>query len=260
MRRLNLFVKGNVDLRDSLLVSSVGGKLQWNGINEIVRQAFPGHLVRVRHETCTRSDALTATDGTIPEGLTDRALALGPYPLESQFGRKVFETASDVVVFSLQPDVFNNLWRHRHDGYLFYPHGWPDWPAGERQWLRECFEDVGYLDAGTSMKHLGRICQEIRASSDAHILIYNVPAAIPGEQVHCYSGLGEILSTRIRRFNLALIELAQELGISVVDVDALVSCAGADRVRVGPVHLTGEGQRLVAQEVVRILQDLGCFD
>jgi hypothetical protein len=260
MRRLNLFAKGNVDVRDSLLYSSVGGRLQWNGLNEIVRQAFPGHLIRVRHETWTRSDALTLTDGTIPAALRQKALPLDPYSLESQFSRKVFESASDVVVLSLQPDVFTPLVRHREDAFLFYPYAWEAWPVADQQWLGERFEGTGHLDVDASMGHIARICQEVRASVGAHILIYNVSAVVPGEQIHCYHGMGETLSTRIRRFNLGLVELAEQLDISVVDVDALVACAGATRVRIGPVHLTGEGYRLVAQEVTRILQDLGCFD
>jgi hypothetical protein len=260
MRRLNLFLKGNVDLRDTLLFSCLGGKLQWNGLNEVLRQDFPGHLVRIRHETWTRSDALTASDGTIPGGLGARSLPLHAYPLESQFSRKVFEIPSDVVVLSVQPDIFNNLLRHRRDGYPFYAPGVSQWTESDQRWLRGNFEDIGHLDVGTSMKNLARICQEARDSAGARVLVYTVPAAVPGIQIHHYHGLGETLPARIRRFNLALVDLAQELDISVVDVDALVACAGAERVQFGPVHFTAEGCRLVAQEVARILKDLGCFD
>jgi hypothetical protein len=260
VQRLNIFAKGNVDLRDSLLYASVDGKIEWNGINELVRQDFPRHVVRVRHETWTRSDALAATAGAIPEELRQKNLPLGAYPLESQFSRKVFEAPSDVVALSIQTDVFTVLVRHRRDGYLFYPFGWESWPDAERRWLRDSFENVGFLEVAASMEHLSRICQEIRARSDARILIYNLSAAVPGDAVHCYQGLGEVLSARIRRFNLALVELSERLGISVVDVDTVVARAGAERVKIGLLHLTPEGNALVAREVTRILQDLGCFD
>jgi hypothetical protein len=69
----------------------------------------------------------------------------------------------------------------------------------------------------------------------------------------------DALSTRIRRLNLGLIELSQDTGISVIDVDSVVARAGADHVKLDAVHLTAEGCRLVAEEVVRVLDDLGCF-
>lgn len=260
MRRLNLFVKGNVDLRDALLHSRVGGVVQWNGINEIVRQHFPGTVVRIRHETWTRSDALLASDGTVPPELQRRPLALGPYPVASQFSRKIFTTPGEVVVLSIQPDVMNNLYRHRREGYHLCPYGWENWTPEDRQWLRDNFENLGFLDVSASLAQLTRICQEIRSRLQSQILVCNLSAVVPGDQVHCHEGLDEILSTRIRRFNLALVELSQRLGVSVVDVDALVARAGADRLKIDPIHLTAEGYRLVALEVTRILQDLGCFD
>jgi hypothetical protein len=45
-----------------------------------------------------------------------------------------------------------------------------------------------------------------------------------------------------------------------VDVDRIVACAGADRLKVDLLHLTAEGWRLVAEEVARILDERGCFD
>ena len=61
----------------------------------------------------------------------------------------------------------------------------------------------------------------------------------------------------MRRFNLGLAELSQQTGISVIDVDRIVARAGADRLKLDTVHLTAEGCRLVAEEVVRVLDDLG---
>ena len=80
-----------------------------------------------------------------------------------------------------------------------------------------------------------------------------------GEWIHCYQGLGETVSTRIQRFNLTLTELWRDIGISVVDVDAVLARAGADQLKYDVLHLTAEGCRLVAQEVVRILEDVGCL-
>ncbi len=64
-RIVRIFAKGNVDVRDSLLWSKVGGVLQWNGINEVLRARHPHAIARVRHETCTRLD-LIPLPGEIP--------------------------------------------------------------------------------------------------------------------------------------------------------------------------------------------------
>jgi lysophospholipase L1-like esterase len=107
------------------------------------------------------------------------------------------------------------------------------------------------------MRNLRAIIGRIRQSSEAPILVYNVSSIVPGETVHCLQGLGEIYSTRCRRFNLGLAELSEETGISVVDVDSIVARAGADKLKIDAMHLTADGYRLVAEEVVRIFIDLG---
>jgi hypothetical protein len=233
--------------------------VQWNGINEIVRQRHPEQVVQVRHETWTRSDALLAATGVVPAELQENAPPLAPYSAESQFSRRVFTTASDVVVLSLQPDIITPLVQHRSDDYLLYPYDWNSWPAEMQQWLVARFRDIGHLDVASSVRNLTQLCTEIQGSTGAHVLIYNVSATVPGDLVHCHQGFEDVLATRIRRFNLGLIELSQQLGVSIVDVDALLAGAGAARLKIGPFHLTAEGCRLVAQEVVRILEDLGCF-
>jgi hypothetical protein len=256
---LTIFAKGNADLRDSLHSLRIGGKILWNGINEIVRARFPGTVVRFRHEMFLRSDALLAADGTIPAALTARALDLAPYTAEVQFSRALFESDADVVVLSLQADLTGSLLRHRRDGYLFFPANPQTWSAADRDWLRDEFTFSEPLDVETSMRNLAAVVARVRQRSDAPILVYNVSSVVPGEKVRCYQGLDEPLSTRIRRFNLGLIELSRDIGISIIDVDAIVARAGADRAKLATVHLTAEGCRLVAEEVVCVLDELGCF-
>jgi hypothetical protein len=257
--RLTIFAKGNVDVRDSLHSLRTGGRVLWNGINDIVRARFPAMVVRLRHETWTRSDALLKSDGTVPAEVSARELPLAPYPAAAQFSHALFETDADVVVLSLQPDVTTSLVRHRRDGYFFHPTNSESWTPADRDWLREQFIFSDALDVETSMSHLAAIFARIRRRSDAPILVYNLSSVIPGDWVHCHEGLGDIFSTRIRRFNLGLIELSKRAGISIIDVDGVVARAGADRAKLDAVHLTAEGCRLVAEEVVRVLEDLGCL-
>ena len=260
MKRVTLFAKGNVDIHDSLHSCHVGGKLLWNGLNEVLRTAHPHVSARLRHETLTRSDALLAARGVIPEVIAARDLALGSYPAASQFSDKLFTLPVDAVILSIQADITDRLVRHKADGFLFYPSEASGWSEDNRQWLRLDFTATPLLTVEESMANLAEMVDRIRQIRDIPVLIYNLSPVIPGDFVHCYMGLDETYATRIRRFNLALIELSQNIGISIVDVDALMARYGADRLKLDTVHLTPEGYQRVAEEVVRILDDLGIFD
>ncbi|WP_156680298.1 SGNH/GDSL hydrolase family protein [Sphingomonas profundi] len=257
MRRLRLFAKGNLDLRDTLVACREDGVLRWNGINQLLRPR--GISAHVRHETATRSDALRAADGAVPAALAAVDLPPSAYPLSSQFSAALFDAAHDAVILSLQPDLMTVLARHRADGYLFYPDGYERWPAERRRWLAEHFIAEDPLSAEQAMWHLAAVVARLRRMSAAPILVYTVPAAVAGEWIHDHSGLAETLATRIRRFNLGLIDLSRDTGLSIVDVDAIVAREGAGRMTLDPLHLTAEGCRLVAEEVVRVLDDLGCL-
>jgi lysophospholipase L1-like esterase len=110
------------------------------------------------------------------------------------------------------------------------------------------------------MNNLAAIVAKIRERSEVPILIYNLSPIIPGDQIHCYAGLGETFATRIRKFNLALEELSENSGISIIDVDTIVARHGADALKLDAVHLKPQGYSLVAKEVVRVLDDLGVLD
>jgi hypothetical protein len=257
MPRVVIFAKGNLDVRDSLHSLTLAGQLLWNGLNEIVRTRFPGTTIRVRHETWTRSDALLAATGDVPAELADKNLPLAAYPLRSQFSRALFETEADAFVLSLQPDVTTLLFQHRLGHHLFYANNLESWSTEDRSWFEQNYICTPALDVERSMFNFARIIERIRERSQAPILIYNLSAVIPGEWVHSYEGLGETYSNRIRRFNLALTKLSQQTGVSIVDVDRVVARVGADQVKIDAVHLNEQGCRLVAEEVVRILADVG---
>jgi len=260
LKRLTLFAKGNLDLRDTLHALRIGREVVWNGIGEVVRARRPGWSVRVRHETLTRPDALLAATGVVPPELAERNLDLGAYPAESQFSTAFFEADCDAVVLSIQPSVKMSLWRRRGAGWLFMPESWSLWSKTDQTWLRENFDDLGPAGVEQAMRDLAEVVARRRETSAAPILIYNLCAAMPGEHLHVHAGMEDILSTRVRRFNLGLVELSQATGISVIDVDAVLSRAGADRLRYDPMHLNTEGCRLMTEEVADVLEDLGLFE
>jgi lysophospholipase L1-like esterase len=130
----------------------------------------------------------------------------------------------------------------------------------DRRWLKTDFESLPLMDLAESFANLERIVTRIRARTDAPILIYNLSPIVPGQIVHCLQGLGETFATRIRRFNLALADLSEREGISIIDVDEILARAGADRLKVDAMHLKPEAYRLIAEEVVRVLEDVGVLE
>jgi hypothetical protein len=203
---------------------------------------------------------MRSATGEIPEALSDRTLPLGAYPLKAQFGQAIFETETDAFVLSIQPDLQITMARHRQDRFVFHPNNFDQWPEADREWLRREFEPgADPPDVHASMANLEAVVERLRAGSSAPILVYNVSSVVPGETVHCHAGMADILSTRIKRFNLALVELSQRTGISIVDVDRIVARHGADAMKLDTTHLTEKGCRAVAEEVLRILEDFGCL-
>jgi hypothetical protein len=258
VQRLTIFAKGNADVRDSLHVLAEDGAVRWNGINAVLAERHPDWRARVIHETMSRSDALLGADGAVPPMLAARDLPMGAFAPARQFATRLFDASPDIVVLSIQADVMNRLLRHRGDGYFLYPHDMDVWPEQDRQWLIAGYAPVPPLEPEESMAGLARVVERLREGArDPAVLVFNMSPVVPWERLHCYLGLPETLATRIRRFNLALVGLSRSHGISIVDVDAVIARAGADRLKLDAVTLSAEGCRLVAEEVVRILADLG---
>lgn len=258
MQRLNLLAKGNLDVHDSLHSLVIDGQVRWNGVNTLLRERKSPVTIRIRHETSTGSEAVLAADGIVPEELAGLDLPpLAPYPLAAQFGRTLFEARADAHVLSIQPDVQVELGRHRRGGFLFHPQNLDHWPALWRDWLAAEFEPTGAPPVDLAMASMRAVIGRLRETSDAPILIYNMSSYIPGETVHCHAGMSDTFATRIRRFNLALVELSRQTGVSIVDVDHLFARHGAAALKSDATHFTAAGCRLVAEEVLRILADHG---
>jgi hypothetical protein len=262
-RLLRIFAKGNVDVRDSLMWSRVNGVLEWNGINEIIRPRYPGVLAKIKHETCTRADLIPLPGEVsllaVPEGVA-RRLPSGAHPVDKQQRTKMFDEPADVVVLSIQSVATNALVRHRRDGWLLLPDDFESWDAESRSYLKTECEYAGLVPIESALARLEQLIITIEEKLGAQVLVYNLSPVSPGERTHSWVGAEDSLRLRVQRLNLGLVELSARLGFSIVDVDRIVSCAGADRLKIDLFHLSAEGWRLVAEEVVRILEERGCFD
>jgi hypothetical protein len=259
LRRLTIFAKGNLDVHDTLHSLELNGTMRWNGLNEAMRERGGGPTIRVRHETSLGSAAALAATGETPEVFAGRVLPLDPYPLSAQYGRALFEAPADAYVLSIQPDLQISAARHRRGGFLFYPNDYPNWSSADREWLFREFEPAPLPRVDEAMDSMEKLIAQLRSRSEAPILIYNVSSLVPGEWVHSHVGLEDIASSRIKQFNLELIGLSQRTGISIVDIDRIVAERGARTMKIDTTHLTEEGCRAVAFEVLRILENLGCI-
>jgi hypothetical protein len=257
MPRLTLFAKGNCDLVDSLFAShDASGR--WEGLNEALRTGGSPWRIRLRHETFIRSDALLAAPGEVPEALRTLTFAR-PYDATSQFGTAFFDGDADAYVLSIEPDVTMTLARHRATGHLFFP-GFRDEIAPPlRSWLRAECEAAPPLTPDQTYANLKTLINRLRTRTQAPVLIYNLSSVTPGDQLAMYRGPAETLRTRIQRFNLALVQVSAETGIFVVDVDRITAHAGAHRLKLDNTRVNAAGSRLVADEVLRLLQEAGCL-
>ena len=255
MPRLTMFAKGNSDIADSLFAcEDPSGR--WGGINEALRARKSGWRVVMRHETFIRSDALLQADGEIPAALSHLPLAW-PYDAASQFSPALFDGSADAYVLSIQPDVTMKLARHKATGRVFYPGAPLTTPPEVRAWLKAECEVAPLLSPEDSVSNLRGVIARLRLRSEAPVLILNLSTVLPGDVASTYRGIEGALSTRIKRFNLAVVALSEQTGAIVVDVDRVVARAGADRLKLDSVRLNAEGSRLVAWEVLRVLEDAG---
>jgi hypothetical protein len=152
------------------------------------------------------------------------------------------------------------LVRHRRDGWLFLPDAVDRLDSDVRSWLeREC-DNAGPAPIESTLARLEQLIEAVRERLGASVLVYNLSPVLPGERTHCWLGAEDAIGLRVRRFNLGLMELSMRQDFSIVDVDRILAGAGAERLKVDMVHIKAEGLRLVAEEVVRILEERGCFD
>jgi hypothetical protein len=196
----------------------------------------------------------------MPSELRLRELNLGAYSLESQFQSQLLEQRADVIVLSILSDVMNGVVRHRHDGYRLFAPDSGSWSPADRRWFEEEMTPAYFSTPQASMDSLANVVALIRGRYSPSVLVFNMSAVVPGERLVSHRGLEDALSTRIRAFNLALIEASAKLDVSIVDVDRVLAGAGAERLKIDAIHYTPEAQRLIASEVVRILEDRGHFD
>jgi hypothetical protein len=168
-------------------------------------------------------------------------------------GRGPWGGAWDVVVFSLEPEIAQPPWRHRESGYLAYAAAGAQPPADR-------FELAEPLPAARSKENLARLIAAAKESLDAHVLVCNCSSIDPDDEVHNYHGRPDTMALHIHKLNLALMDLSVQEGISILDVERLISEMGAERHVVAACRYSDEAYEAIGQEFLRVLEDIGFFE
>ncbi|MGI9611188.1 MAG: hypothetical protein ACR2NL_12920 [Acidimicrobiia bacterium] len=140
-------------------------------------------------------------------------------------GEASSEEAADLVVFSVQPDSVD-------------------------------MEN----DPDTFRENLRTAIRHVKEHSGAHIIVLNASNIDPEELTFNYSRVDVTLPERIRRLNLALVNLSIDEGISIIDVDRIVAQLGAANHVNGVVDYSCEASQVIGDEFLRIVEDIGFFE
>jgi hypothetical protein len=99
------------------------------------------------------------------------------------------------------------------------------------------------------------LVEEIKVGLGAAVLILNGSTVDPADDVYSYNGRQTTLPVQINRFNLALLRVSMQRGISIIDVDRLAAEAGDPHIT-ALLQYSENLTDIIRQEIVRIIDDL----
>jgi hypothetical protein len=186
-----------------------------------------------------------------------------PLPILIQGGARVSAPPS-AVVMSLHAEPMR-VFRHRRLGYTLAIYGYrltQDTGPGLKNWLATAFEPV-VRTPDDIRADFAELLIELRSRSVKRLLLANIFSSSISDDLPSYAGLDTPLSqsigsVRAKECNLAMAELAAEdPGLLILDIDAMAADLGAIRVLPDSLHVAGDLQILVQQEIRRQLAASG---
>lgn len=213
---LRVFVKGNDDLRSTLLAKDSGGSNLDQGLAEKLLSEFGGAgRIEILHEPSHGVAAwMTAMD-------TARSV---------EDGTALYDFAPDIVITSIVPEI--------------------ELMTAPETEARDRFEQSATI-----------LIDRIKEEVGAHILIYNPSSVDRSRHVSNYHGLDEEpVTLRIHRLSLALLQLSNMEGISIIDVDRIIAEIGAAANVDQSGAFSEQACVAIRDEVARVLDDYGFFD
>jgi hypothetical protein len=193
---------------------------------------------------------------SFPHSLKEQHLTDAYY--QAHFKSGISDNIPDVIILSIEPDLCLPLWRHKTEGYYLSPEpGWEQkWTESQQRWLKTDFDLFDQTSPENFQSDLAILVEEYFTRWNAAVLVLNASTIDPDDNLYTYRGLEDTLPLRTNQFNLALLRISMEKGISIVDVDRMVSEAGAAHV-LKSLHYSDEVNRTILQEIIRIIEDLG---
>lgn len=263
-RRISVFLKGNEDLADALLAIGEGGQKLAKGLRQRVNEAYEGRFeVEVFQEPSGPSELLLASSSASSSEHYSLAASEGsPSVMELNPPTRLFRHASDVIVFSLEPEITRPLWSHKKTGFRVSPHpGWErEWPPDQKQSFSEHYEPQGLVPVERFRQGFARLVAEIKERLAAHIIVFNCFAFDPNDRTRSYFGVQDTPALRALKFNIALIDISTEEGISIVDVDRVLAELGGASHVTEAFRYSPRACELIRDEFFRVLQDIGFFE
>jgi hypothetical protein len=166
------------------------------------------------------------------------------------------------IVFSGGGSIIRPAYRHKEGGFLVDPGA--RWlrrsddriSREDREWFANTFESVGRLSMEQFAVDFRVLVAELRQRTNAEIVVLDVLTVEPGVQEHNYQLRRSPEAVRRLEFHLVLEELAEDLGIHVVDVDDALKRAGV-REQVDFAHFPVAAYEAVAGHAARVLAEIG---
>ncbi len=169
---------------------------------------------------------------------------------QAQFQNQFTNLKPDAIILSIEPDLYQPIWQHKEEGFLLCPN-----TDCDSQWLQDTFEPIGLTSPSEYEANLLALVEEIKANIGTAILILNGSTIDPNDSTFNYNNQKDTLPVRINRFNLALLRVSMQAGISIIDVDRLAAESGDPHV-LSPLRYSDTLNNIIQQEVVRIINDL----
>jgi hypothetical protein len=120
---------------------------------------------------------------------------------------------------------------------------------------------VAEVDVHRVESDLIAVVDQIKEKIGATVLIANISTLDPTDDTFNYHGIDkEPLSLRAQRLDLMLIGVSHTEGISIIDVDRKIAELGGETGVKAAFDYTEAGCRVIAEEIVRVMDDYGFFD
>ena len=263
-RSISVFLKGSEYLADPLLAIAEGGRKLAKGLRQQVNEVYAGRFeIEIIQEPSGPAELLLAPSLAASSGHYSSIGTEGnPSLMDLAPPTRLFQHASDVVVFSLEPEITRPVWIHKKTGFQVSPH--PDWEQkwsfDQKQSFSEHYEPQGLVPVERFRQGFARLAADIKERLAAHIIVFNCFTFDPDDRTRSYFGVQGTPALRALKFNLALIDISTEQGISIVDVDRVLAELGGASHVTKVFRYSPQACELIRDEFFRVLQDIGFFE